>query len=719
MSHPNSPEQSCRTYTADQPARPHPLESIMSARSVVILGASDNPMKISGRPMAYMLANGYAGKIYAVNPSRTTVQKQPCYPSLTALAREVESPVDLAIVGTAAEHVQALIEEGIECGIRSFVVFSSGFSELGLEGQAMQNRLTKLAQERGVSILGPNCLGVINSRNGLIASFTTSLETTPIVPGNFSFASQSGALGAYWLDIVLRSGVGFSQWITTGNECDVDISLALEHLVKDPHTRVIGLYIEDIRNPARFRLALHQAATEGKPVIAIKAGRSVAGAAAAASHTGAMVGADALYDACLAQYGAIRVESLTEMMDVARLLTLSATPNGRRLGVMSVSGGAGVLIADACEPLDLTLPAPSEATRQTLAGMLPAFVHPANPLDITGNVLQDTSVIARTMQTLTQAREVDAIVLFIGMMHSIANVFVDVLTQARQSVDCPIIVIWVGALPGTIEQLESQSIPVFLDIPQAIQAIARTCEMRERVAKICARPLIDAHAVKPVGAGTTLSEWDSKQRLAAQSAIHLPPATLLNRAEGFEPETLPAWPVVAKLQSAQLLHKSEVGGIILGLQTSADTRRARDSLFAIADQLEIHPQGVLIESMIGFDHELLLGLQRHSRFGPVLTIARGGVQAELDPDTITRLMPLAPEDIITMLQSLRCARLLTGFRGQSGVDIPALANRIAGLCDWFMTTELAEIEINPLAVRNDQAWALDALITLGEKLPDE
>ena len=710
MHHTNPSDRSTQQLTPS-----NPLEHILNAQSVAILGASDNPMKITGRPLAYMVASGYTGNIYAVNPARTTVQGQPSYPSLKALTKDIGSPVDLVIVGTAAEHVQGLIEEGIDCGIKAFVVFSSGFSELDEDGQEMQQRLSELAQVHGVAILGPNCLGLINSRNGLIASFTTSLESTPMVQGGFSFASQSGALGAYWLDIVLRSRVGFSQWITTGNECDVDLSMALEHLVSDPHTQVIGLYIEDIRNPTRFRQALWQAAIAGKPVIAIKAGRSAAGAAAAASHTGAIVGADVLYDACLTQYGAIRVDSLTEMMDVARLLTFKATPQGRRLGVMSVSGGAGVLIADACEPLELTLPAPSESTRKALVDLLPAFVHPANPLDITGNVLQDTPLIASTMETLTKAREVDSIVLFIGMMHSIADVFMDALTKARQSVDCPIIVIWVGALQSTIEQLESQSIPVFLDIPQAIQAIARTCQMREQVALVRKLPPPDPQSLVTVQVGGALSEWDSKQRLATQSAIDLPEAALIARSDKLTSHTLPRWPVVAKIQSAQLLHKSEAGGIILGLRSTEALEQACNLLYATADQLDITLQGILVESMIEFEHELLLGLQRHSRFGPVLTIARGGVQAELDPDAITRLMPLTQEDIVTMLESLRCAKLLKGFRGRPGIDFLAIAGRIYCLCDWFLTTDLAEIEINPLAIKGDRAWALDALITVGER----
>lgn len=686
-----------------------PLSAILDAESVAILGASDTPMKISGRPLAYMLARGYSGKVYAVNPARTSIQGLPGYPSIAAIG----APVDLAIVATAAEHVERLIDEGIRHGVKSFVVFSSGFAEVGDTGRAMQERLSELARTHNVSILGPNCLGAINSRNGLIASFTTALESTPLVAGNFSFASQSGALGAYWLDIVLRSGLGFSRWVTTGNECDVDIAQAILHLVNDEHTRVIGVYIEDIRNPVLFRHALQKAAIAGKPVIAIKAGKSEAGAAAAASHTGALVDNDVLYDACLKQYGAIRVDSLTEMMDMARLLIHGAAPAGRRLGVMSVSGGAGVLIADASEPVGLTLPAPSGATCEALRAVLPPFVHPANPLDITGNVLQDTGLISRAMETLTKASEVDALVLFIGMMHSIADAFVETLTRARETVDCPIIVIWVGAMESSVQQLESHGIPVFLDIPQAITAIARGCDALERGRRTAALPPLQAGQVESVPLGNPLSEWDSKQMLRGQSSVQLPEAMLVTPDHPAGSAAPPPFPVVAKLQSSKLLHKSDAGGIVLSLKDDGAVKAAVASLLEKGQSLDIPLQGVMVEAMVPFEHELLLGLQRHSRFGPALTLARGGVEAELDPDTVTRLLPLTEHDIVAMLQSLRCARLLQGFRGRPGIDLNSLAASISGLCGWFLKQDIAEIEINPLAVGHSKAWALDALITTG------
>ena len=686
------------------------LSLILNAQSIAILGASDDPRKIAGRPLAYMLERGYKGKIYAVNPSRDSVQEQRCYPSLESIGE----PIDLVIIGTAAKHVESIVQQGIGLGVKGFVVFSSGFAETDENGRLMQDRLQVLAKTHNVAIVGPNCLGVINSRNGLIASFTTALENASLVQGNFSFASQSGALGAYWLDIVLRSQLGFSQWITTGNECNVDIAQALNVLVDDKDTKVIGLYIEDIRRPVEFRKALQRAADAGKPVIAIKAGRSAAGAAAAASHTGALVGDDTLYDACLTQYGVIRVESLTEMIDMARLLTHEATPAGRRLGVMSVSGGAGVLIADASEPLKLLLPPPSESTCRKLRAILPPFVHPANPLDITGNVLQDTSVISRTMETLTSAKEVDAIILFIGMMHGIADVFVETLTTAKQTVGCPIIVIWVGAMENTVRQLEAHGIPVFMDIPQAMTAISRSIVANEQRSKISYRNDLRSARLASAEPLNALSEWDGKQLLKAQDAVVLPKATFFTTANNKTAHQLPAFPVVAKLQSTELLHKSDAGGVILSLKDQKSVDTAVQKLLRLGEDLGILVQGVLVEEMVDFDHELLLGLHRYSPFGPVLTLARGGVEAELDPDAITRLLPLTETDVVTMLESLRSAALLKGFRGGPGIDFQQVAKRIALLCEWFTEQDFAEVEINPLVIKRDTLWALDALITTGK-----
>lgn len=686
----------------------NPMSRLLQARSVAVVGASSDPSKITGRPLAYMLARGYQGELYPVNPRRTEVQGLRCYPSLAAIGK----PVDLAIVGTAASQVEDVVREGIAAGVKAFVVFSSGFAETGAEGQRLQERLRALAHAHEVAILGPNCLGVANAATGLIASFTTALEASALRPGHFAFVSQSGALGAYWLDIVLRSGLGFSHWVTTGNECDVDAAQAIDFLVDDPQTRVIGLYLEDIRDSASFRRALQRAAAAGKPIMAIKSGRSQAGAQAAASHTGALAGDDSLYDACLAQHGALRVDSLSSMMDVARLFLFDSVPQGRRLAVMSVSGGAGVLIADEADALGLDIPAFTDQTRATLTPVLPAFTQPHNPLDLTGNVVQNTASIAQALAAVAADPGVDAIVLFVGLMHSIAQAFTDALHGVQQSLRKPIVVVWMGALPESIASLEAARLPVFADIPQAMRALAaalHAAELRAQAQHTAAQGRIASPAV--AGVPSHLTEWDGKQLLASQQSVAAPPGRLI-RADDPMPKLDGSTPMVAKLQSAQLLHKSDAGAVKLRLTSDAALAQAVTDLRALGRRLQIDVQGVLVEPMVAMDHEVLLGLRRDPRFGPVLTLARGGVEVELDADAVTRLLPLDAAQVERMLRSLRSARLWDGFRGRPPLDVPALATRIAGLCDWFLSQpRLAEVEINPLAVRGDQAWALDALIT--------
>jgi acyl-CoA synthetase (NDP forming) len=685
------------------------LASLFAARSVAIVGASSDPTKITGRPLAYMLARGYAGELYPVNPARSQVQGLRAYPSLSAIGK----PVDLAIVGTAADQVETVIREGISVGVKAFVVFSSGFAEIGDEGRLLQERLRALSREHGVAILGPNCLGLANSATGLIASFTTALESAPLQRGRFAFVSQSGALGAYWLDIVLRSGLGFSQWISTGNECDVDAAEAIDFLVDDPDTGVIGLYLEDIRDTLAFRRALQRAAQAGKPVIAMKSGRSQAGAQAAASHTGALAGDDTLYDACLRQGGALRVDSLSSMIDAARLYLFDSAPKGSRLAVMSVSGGAGVLIADESEKLGMTLPTFAVSTCDALRPLLPSFARPANPLDLTGNVVQNTASISKALAAVAQDPNVDAIVLFVGLMHSIAQAFTDALTSARQHIRQPIVVIWMGAMPESVAVVEAARIPVFADIPQAMRALAAARQLAELQAG-ARNAQQAAHLSLPRSTTSrALSEWDGKQLLSGQSAVGVPQGVLV--AADARLPSLPRWPLAAKLQSPELLHKSDAGGVILRIESEAALEQAIHRLRQVGHDLNLKVQGVLVEQMVPFDHELVLGLRRDPRFGALLTVGRGGVEVELDPDAITRLLPLAAPEIEAMLLGLRSAKLLQGFRGRPAADLPALATRIAALCDWFLAqAALTEIEINPLAVRGGEAWALDALVTRSE-----
>jgi acyl-CoA synthetase (NDP forming) len=373
------------------------------------------------------------------------------------------------------------------------------------------------------------------------------------------------------------------------------------------------------------------------------------------------------------------------------------------------------MIADAADALDMRLPAFAEPTTHALRDVLPPFVQPANPVDLTGNVVQNRGMISGALQAVASDSGIDAIVLFVGMMHSIADAFIDALVEARHRVEIPIVVIWIGALDSTVDTLEKAGFPVFLDIPVAMQALAGT----RKAVLLQQESLRAALPGKPLPRSTrtrrVLTEWEGKQLLRQQLAVQLPQGVLITESAPVKKAFDIAFPVAAKLQAASLLHKSDAGGVLLRIASQEQLEGSVTQLFDTGRRQQLDVQGVLVEQMIGFDHELLLGLRRDTQFGPVLTLARGGVQVELDADAVTRLLPLDAHQIEEMLRGLRTARLFDGFRGLPAVDLAAIALRIAGLCDWFIQYEgLDELEINPLALRGGQAWALDALVTLSE-----
>lgn len=688
------------------------LSRLVDAQSVAIVGASDNPLKIGGRPIAYMKRLGYRGALYPVNPRQAEIQGLRAYPSLSAIGK----PVDMAIVATGADLVEQVVREGVAAGVGGFVILTSGFAEVGEAGAERQRRLVEIARESGVAILGPNCLGLVNCESRLVASFTTAMEENEFVSGSFSFVSQSGALAAYWLDAALRSGIGVAKWITTGNECDIDVAAALDYLADDPQTRVIGMYVEDIKDSRAFRRAALAAARKRKPVMAIKAGRSAAGAVAAASHTGAIAGEDRVYQAFFDQFGLCRVGSLTEMLDVARLFLADAVPDGPRLGIVSVSGGAGVLLADEAEECGLEVPQFGAATREALAQSLPEFSKPANPVDVTGNIVQNAPMFRKTLDAIAAAPEIDGLVLFIGLMHSIADTLAAALEDLRRRAGGkPTTVVWIGGRPEVIDRLRARGIPVFGDIPEAVRALARAIRLRRFWQQPEPKAAESAEPPPPALRTETLIERRSKERLRTLGGIETPRSVFVPAATSSTENLAKApLPAVAKLQSPKLLHKTDAGGVVLNLGSQAEVASAVENLFRLGRERNLPVEGVLVEEMASFEHELVLGLRRDRVFGPLLVVGRGGVEVELAPDVAMAFLPIDAAGIAARLRSLRSAPLLAGYRGRAGIDVDALARSIAALADSFLRhADIEEIEINPLVVARDgRVLALDALMTV-------
>lgn len=709
--------------------KPPTIREILDARDVAVIGASRDATRIGGRPIASMLRAGFAGQIYPINPKSSEVQGLRCYPDIAATGRGPDDPITLALVATPAAQVETAIRAASDAGVRAFVVFSAGFGELGGEGRAMQDRLSALARERDLAILGPNCLGLVNPRTGLVASFSTAFDTGMPPAGPFAFVGQSGALGSYFLSVWNQTGLGLSTWISTGNEAATNVATVVEELIDDPATGIIGTYVEDVKDGAALRRAAFRAAAAGKPLLVIKAGRSAIGARAAASHTGAIAGEDATYEAFFAQHGIVRVHSLTEMVEVGRMLVLQGAPRSARVGVVSVSGGAGVLFADEAADVGLELPALSPATQVALREALPQFATVQNPVDVTAQVLSDRARLRSALEALAREPAFDTLVVLVGMMHSLAD---DVVSAVIDTIGAEpkhatgsdatnpgrkrVAVAWVSPPAAAVERLRAARIPVYADIPPLIAAIAGPARAEAARRGLSSAP-VEADVTPPgVAATVALPEWRARQIL---SAAELPsPRSVLVTDEASLAAALAhgrlGFPMVAKLQSPALLHKTEHGAIALGLSDAGAVREAVARLRTTGRALGIPVDGILLQEMETFDVELLVGLRRDRVFGPVLALGTGGILVELLRE-VRLLFP--PFDVVRVgetLASLRAGKLLAGFRGKPAIPLEIVADPIARLAAFYLEKggSIEEIEVNPLAVdlARRRVVALDALV---------
>ncbi|MCW1930998.1 acetate--CoA ligase family protein [Pararhodobacter zhoushanensis] len=383
--------------------------ALMAPRSVALVGASDDVSRIGGRPLRYLREAGFAGRVLPVNPRRESVQGLPAFPSIAALP---ETP-DTAILALPAAATLQTVEECAARGVRSAVIFSAGFAETGLEGEYLQSRIIATAREAGMRLLGPNCLGVFNPGLGYYGTFSVILDTALITPGPVGIVSQSGAYGAHIAHLARQRGLGISQWITTGNEADIDVAEALDWVVRQPETRVVMAYAEGVRDRDLFLNALENARDLGKPIVFMKTGRSSVGAAAAASHTAALAGSDAVFDAVLRQYGVHRAATTAEQIDVAYACAAGRFPAGNRIGIFTMSGGFGIQLADDAEAAGLDVSPMPEDAQAELLDMLP-FASPRNPVDATAQAVSDLNLLQRCVQLMMSRGEYDLFTAILG-----------------------------------------------------------------------------------------------------------------------------------------------------------------------------------------------------------------------------------------------------------------------------------------------------------------
>jgi acyl-CoA synthetase (NDP forming) len=691
----------------------HPLAPLLAPRSVAIFGASNDPTRISGRSLRYYREAGYKGALYPINPTRDTVQGIPAYPDLAA----VPGPVECAVIAVPANLALEAMQACVAKGVKGVVMFTAGFAEIGAEGRALQDTVTRIARDNAIRLCGPNCLGLFNMRIGHTPTFSSFLEEGPTPAGPLGMVTQSGAFGTHLLALTARRGIAVGVWMSTGNEADVQVADGISFLADDPDTVAIACYMEAIQDGARFAEAVTRARANGKPVIAMKVGGSAVGAAAAASHTASLAGSDAVYDAALRQLGVERAKTPEDLVEIAYACTRGRLPSSRRLAVVTMSGGAGVLMADAAEEEGLELTPLAEDSQKEVLSWVP-FAAPRNPVDVTAQALNDPTILDKGFDLLFGRENFPAMVGFFTTWASspqMAEPLFKSVTSAVARYPDRYVALSAIASPEMQRRYEAAGIGLFEDPWRAVAAVAAATRCAERLATP-PLPAPPVPAMPPLPAGP-LSEHDAKRILKEAGIPVLEERLATSAAEAAAAAGL-GERLVLKIVSPEITHKTEVGGVMLDVPAEEaagafDALMARVRARAPAARLD----GVLISPMLKGGVEMILGVQDDAVFGPVVMLGLGGIFVEVLRDVTFRIAPFGIEEARAMIAELRGAAILKGARGQPPADLAALAEALSRLSLFAAAHRgrLASVDINPLLVRPEGQGvaALDALILTG------
>lgn len=696
----------------------HGLEALFQPRSIAIVGASQDATKIGGRPVHLLLKHGYGGAIWPVNPRGGELQGLPAFASVDDLP---QAP-DLALVALEAERAPEAAEQCIARGARGLIVFSSGFAELGDAGHALQQRLTEAARRSGCRILGPNCLGAASIADRSIASFSVVLEERLPPSGDIAIVSQSGNLGSYAMRLLGERGAGVSRFLTTGNECDVDIADGIAWLARDPATRVILACLETCRDAPRLLAALSEARRNGKPVIVLKIGTSAAGQTAASSHTGAMAGVDAVFDAVFRRYGVVRVDRVEELVSVghaAAMLAPDRLPRGPRVGLVAASGGFGVMLADAAARAGLEVPPLGEATQRRVLEVVP-FASGRNPVDATAQMSSRPQILQDILSAVVVDDACDAVIVLLLAsltLPRLRDAYLAGLRVVRERHPERLVVLCARGPRDAIAELDAMGYPTFDSIDGACRALSALARLRQAMD----RPdhpagLAEPTTASPLDPQAGSGEVGAKKVLAGAGIPVLTERLVHTAEEAAEAAAGLGFPVVLKVASRDLAHKTEVGGVALGLRNAGEVREAHD---AILDRIRQRAPAARIDGLLVAPQatgvvELILGTVDDPMFGPVVMVGLGGIYAEIMNDRAVALAPVSEGEAEDMIRSLKAFPVLDGARGRPKADVAAASRTVAALSHFAATHvgSVAEIDINPFLLRRhgEGAVALDALI---------
>jgi len=691
------------------------LDALLRPRSIAVIGASDNPKRIGGVPVDLLKRAGFE-RLYPVNPKNETVQGLAAYADIES----VPETVDLVIIALSAELTLPMLERCHALGITAAMVFASGYAETGeAEGLGKQRDLVDFARRTGMRIAGPNAMGNANFTDGIFTTFGQSFQ--PGEPaGDTAIVTQSGNMCSTLFRIAKRAGVTFSHVINTGNEASVDLADYLDWLADDPGTSSALCYIEELRDGPKFLAAAERFRQAGKLLAVFKVGASEKGAEAARSHTAALAGDDAAYDAAFTRAGVVRASELGGLADLAYLHTLREKIGGSNCAILSISGAAGAILADALEVNGAPVPTLPGDVQEALAEQIPGQSMVSNPIDMTGNIVNANDFVSECIRLALSPDEIDLLLLYTP--GSFLTNALDQVEKAAAENRKAIIVIDTFATADR-EHLAAQGIGCFDDFDRAARAICAYGKWKQALS-------VSAPSAKGEGLAraawpalppgrAALSETEAKEALASFGVPVVQDALVQDRDDVADAAEFVGYPLVAKLVSPDVAHKTEHGLIRLGLADLGEVTQAFDEMMEKAQAMGVHIEGVTLEPMLAGGVEILAGVTRDPVFGWMLTVGLGGVWTELMKDAAHALLPVDAKGAEEMLRSLKGFGLLDGFRGAPRADVKTAAEAIEALGNAVLAggERLREVEINPLLVLPEGrgAVALDALVLLGDK----
>lgn len=698
------------------------LEAIFNPKSVALIGATETPNSVGRTVLWNLIKNPFGGVVYPVNLKRSNVLGIKAYPSI----KEVPDKVDLAVVVTPAGIVPNVMKECVEAGVKGSVIISAGFKEMGAPGIKLEQEIMQICRPAGLRIIGPNCLGVMNTHHGLNATFAGAMA----LKGNVAFISQSGALCTAILDWSLQEGVGFSHFVSIGSMLDVNWGDLIDYMGNDPATNSILIYMESIGDARSFLSAAREVALS-KPIIVIKAGRTQAAAKAAASHTGSLAGSDDVLDAAFKRVGVLRVNSISDLFNMAEVLSKQPRPQGNRLVIVTNAGGPGVLATDALITSGGTLAELSADTMTALNGLLPAAWSRNNPVDVLGDAPPER--YAKSLEIVAKDPGTDGMLVVLTPQDmSDAKGTAEALAPYAK-LDKPVLASWMGgpAIKGGDEVLNKVNIPTFAYPDTAAQAFCYMAHYSQSLASLYETPSMtdqaDDHAQAAATAEaiisaarkagrTLLSEHESKEVLAAYG-IPTTKSLLANTAQkAVEAANQIGYPVVLKLHSLTLTHKTDVGGVKLNLKDADAVQRAFDEIQkSVTEKAGAeHFAGVNIQPMIKLEgYELILGSSIDNQFGPVLLFGTGGQLVEVFKDRALGLPPLNATLATRLMEQTKIYTALKGVRGRKSVDLKALEHLLVRFSQMVVEQKwMKECDINPLLASPQGLLALDARVVL-------